>query len=385
MKFRLVFTVGALCTFMAGAFAQTSTYVTYKYAKVDYPGAASTSANAINKSNVIVGTYSDAAGNSHGFKHASGKYTTIDVPNSSSTEALGINDFGDIVGSYVLKSDPSFQNHGFLLHNGTFSTVDYPGSPGGTVATGINNSGAIVGNFGNSRGFIHQNGAFRAIDGPVAPGTTPYTQLYGINNLGQVAGDIEWVDAFRGIWGPSTGSDFDFLSAQLVPDNQVNGINGRGDIVGCTGLSSFIAFHVESSEASESTEKFPSLEILPNPIDPTDSCVNGINYARVIVGIAGFQGNSHGFMAIPALTLNVTAPVNGSTHSNPVHVAASASGLNPISQIQVWVNSKEIYHVSGGSVSAYIKLPVGSNERMVIQALDSKGVIAKVVDKVTVK
>jgi hypothetical protein len=113
--------------------------------------------------------------------------------------------------------------------------------------------------------------------------------------------------------------------------------------------------------------------------------VNGINYARVIVGIAGFQGNSHGFMGIPALTLNVTAPVNGSTHSNPVHVAASASGLNPISQIQVWVNSKEIYHVSGGSVSAYIKLPVGSNERMVIQALDSKGVIAKVVDKVTVK
>jgi hypothetical protein len=89
-------------------------------------------------------------------------------------------------------------------------------------------------------------------------------------------------------------------------------------------------------------------------------------------------------MGVPVLTLNVTSPANQSTHTNPVHVAASASGVNPISQIQVWVNSKEVYHVSGGTLNAYINLPAGSSERFVVQAVDSKGVIAKVVDSITV-
>jgi hypothetical protein len=59
--------------------------------------------------------------------------------------------------------------------------------------------------------------------------------------------------------------------------------------------------------------------------------------------------------------------------------------VNPISQIQVWVNSKEVYHVNSGTLNAYITLPVGNNERFVVQAVDSKGTIAKVVDSITVK
>ncbi|MGH9515271.1 MAG: Ig-like domain-containing protein [Terriglobales bacterium] len=89
-------------------------------------------------------------------------------------------------------------------------------------------------------------------------------------------------------------------------------------------------------------------------------------------------------MAVPALTLNVTSPANNSTHTNPVHVAATASGVNPISQMQVWVNYKEVYHVTGRTLNANIQLPVGNNERFVVQAVDSKGVIAKVVDSITV-
>lgn len=90
-------------------------------------------------------------------------------------------------------------------------------------------------------------------------------------------------------------------------------------------------------------------------------------------------------MGVPALTLNVTSPVNHGTYSNPVHVAASASGVNSISQIQVWVNSKEVYHVSGSSLTANLTLEVGNNERFVVQAIDSKGMVAKVVESVTVK
>jgi hypothetical protein len=106
-------------------------------------------------------------------------------------------------------------------------------------------------------------------------------------------------------------------------------------------------------------------------------CPSAINYSRVIVGGA--------YLAVPVLTLNVTSPANHSTHTNPVHVAATASGVNSISQTQVWVNSKEVYHVSGGTLNANITLPVGNNERFVVQAVDSKGKIAKVVDSITVK
>jgi hypothetical protein len=62
-----------------------------------------------------------------------------------------------------------------------------------------------------------------------------------------------------------------------------------------------------------------------------------------------------------------------------------ASDPNPISQIEVWVNYKEVFHVSGGTLNADVTLPVGSDERFVVQAVDSKGNIAKVIDSITVK
>ncbi len=80
----------------------------------------------------------------------------------------------------------------------------------------------------------------------------------------------------------------------------------------------------------------------------------------------------------------MTSPVDHSSNTNPVHVAATASGVNPISQIQVWVNYKQIYRASGGTLNANITFPVGTNERLVIQAVDSKGVAAKVVETINV-
>jgi hypothetical protein len=98
----------------------------------------------------------------------------------------------------------------------------------------------------------------------------------------------------------------------------------------------------------------------------------------IITGQTGGAGST-------SITLKVTSPINNSTVTNPVHIAATASGPNPISQIQVWVNFKEVFHVSGGSLNTNVTLPVGSNERFVVQAVDSKGNIAKVVYSITVK
>jgi hypothetical protein len=43
-----------------------------------------------------------------------------------------------------------------------------------------------------------------------------------------------------------------------------------------------------------------------------------------------------------------------------------------------------VFHVAGASLNTNINLPVGTNERFVVQAVDSKGVTAKVVETITV-
>lgn len=360
----------AFILFVAGAFAQTSTAVAYKYATLSFPGSTSTTAIGINNHNAVVGTYSLGTTGSHGFLWQNGNFTTIDFPGAMITVANAINDNGDIVGSYQIVQN---QVHGFLRHNGVYSSIDFPGQSSGTAATGINNSGTIVGNYGNSQGFVLANGAYKTLDAPQLNSGEPIdTELTGISNLGWITGRVFTGDFWRGFW--YIGGEFDFLEAPFSLDNTVSDANGHGDIVGQASSTCFISFSVESGEGSESTERFPTLESL-NP--PSGVCPTGVNYARVIVG-----GN---YMGVPALTLNVTSPVNHGTYSNPVHFAASASGMNAISQIQVWVNFKEIFHVSGGSLSTNLTLPVGNNDRVVVQAIDSKGMTAKVVESVTVK
>jgi hypothetical protein len=84
------------------------------------------------------------------------------------------------------------------------------------------------------------------------------------------------------------------------------------------------------------------------------------------------------------LTIQVASPANRTNLTNPVHVAATAMGQNPVSSFEVWVNRQKIYSVNAGSLDADITVPVGTNERFVIKAVDATGVVAKVVDQINV-
>jgi len=119
------------------AFAQS-----YVLTGINFPGASFTSPIAINKLGVIVGAYQDSGGNSHGFSYSSGTSTSIDVPGAIHTEAWGINDLSQIVGWYI---NPDFTVDGFILSGGSFTTLDTGTEY--TIATGINNSGQVVGEF----------------------------------------------------------------------------------------------------------------------------------------------------------------------------------------------------------------------------------------------
>jgi len=354
---------------------QTYTSVAYKYANIKFPGALLTIANGINNGDVIVGSFFDSNSFVHGFIYRKGKYVQVDYPGSTETEILGINDNGALVGTYQVPGPLNF--HGFLWRNGSFTNIDAPQAQFGTRVFGINKAGIMVGSLDDTHGFIFKDDSFTIFDAPSPSGAQASTQLNGISNLGWVSGQVLSGGNWRGFWFKA--GDLDFLEKQGATDNQVTGMNGRGDIVGChDATSGFVSFHVETGEAHESGETFPRQQNLA-------SCPSGINYARVVVGNYFRINQPAAFLAVPQLTLNVAGPRDHSLVSTPVQLLASASGINPIQEIQVWVNSRKVFFTKGPILNAKVALPTSANERVVLQAVDSKGTKAKVVLVLTVQ
>jgi hypothetical protein len=355
------------------AFAQTSVSVAYEYAPISFPGARVTNVAGINNSNVIVGFYYDSQDMVHGFTYKAGKYTAVNFPGATETQVLGINDGGDIVGMYQLPGNLNF--HGFLRHGAEFASIDDPSAAFGTIAFSINNAGTIVGNYDNGDGFVYQNGKFRTLDAPQLAGEPAQTQLNGISNLGWIVGQVYTGGIWRGFWVEN--GKLHYLEPAGQTDSEATGINGHSDIVGChdsrAGFVSFLAGNYPSASAA-----YP-------PEQSIVSCAVGINYARAIVGNYSTSSDSNGFLAVPALTLQVSNPPTTYFSTGSIHVVASASGNNAVRQMQVWVNGKKVYQVSGASLNANVAVPAGKNERFVVQAVDSKGVIAKVVKTITVE
>ena len=82
------------------------------------------------------------------------KFVSIDFPGASDTTATGINNSGVIVGSYTLNG----VIHGYKLVNGHFTTINFPGAVS-TQVNGINTNGDIAGTYfpaaiNTSHGFL---------------------------------------------------------------------------------------------------------------------------------------------------------------------------------------------------------------------------------------
>ncbi len=150
----------------------------------------------INGPGQIVGTIGFSRNVGGFLRNPNGSIIVIQPFAAPAAEATGINDSGQIVGYYT---DAANVNHGFLRNaDGTYISFDAPGAGGaenqGTVATTINNSGEISGHVadGNTvyHGFIRDSsGKFTEFDAPGA-GTTAFrgTLPVAINSSGEVVG-----------------------------------------------------------------------------------------------------------------------------------------------------------------------------------------------------
>jgi hypothetical protein len=198
-------------------------------------GAAQSWAYSINSRTDVAGTFTDAAGQSHGYvHHADGSIETIDFPGGNNTQGYGVNDRGTVIGVY---GDDSGAPHAYARIKGRFMNIDIPGGVA-TTPLSVNDSNEIVGQFEKTDGTVGY-GFVRAATGRVtlhqAPGSLPESTLFiSANNRGGVLG--AWVDA--------DGNDVNFLRKQAkyypigLPDSfgasftSAQTINDRNDIVG---------------------------------------------------------------------------------------------------------------------------------------------------------
>jgi hypothetical protein len=105
----------------------------------------------------------------HGFVFLAGHFLTLDLGNHMNTQALGINNADLVVGSFV---DAAGKTHGYVWRPGGFRQIDHPWAAGaeGTVINGLNNRNQIVGFYMDKAGKTHGFVA-RATNVPAQPMT----------------------------------------------------------------------------------------------------------------------------------------------------------------------------------------------------------------------
>ena len=105
---------------------------------VQYPGATSTTPDAINNVGLVVGYWFPVV---EGFRFNGSQFRLIVVPGSLLTMPRGVNNLQDVVGTAEV---PGNTYEGFLYSGGKFKILNFPGATS-TVPSGINDSRIVVG------------------------------------------------------------------------------------------------------------------------------------------------------------------------------------------------------------------------------------------------
>ncbi len=205
-----------------------------------HQGSIASNISGFNDHGVMVGTYSDTNGYSHGFVITNGAFSTLDSPVGFGTEVWGISEGGIIVGNFWQDSTDSSgkitqEEYLFTYYNGVFTNFLAPGtsvvvpntSTFGVAESyapyGVNDSGKIVGTVlsasgQTSQGFTAKDGAFNV--------QCQDCVFFGINNNGVVSGQSDN--------GPFEFDGVNFISTGYPSEVDVvgGGINNKGQLVG---------------------------------------------------------------------------------------------------------------------------------------------------------
>ena len=333
----------------------------YKVAQISPSGATSTYASALNKTSIVVGSFTVPSGATEGFSLKKGVYTTLVVPGSNNfTRANGINDAGEIAGDFYTSSDNAY--HGFLYKKGKFTQYDVQlgtvstsifsinndanfagsigsnGNPnqafiniGGNVtefygsgtmssfAYAINNSNDVVGDYYDSSNDPHC--FYRSASGTVSLINFPNSYLtacYGLNDAGVIAGfyvDPTGVHAFLDAAGVFTELPFYFAT----------GINNAGSVLGIytgPGAPNGVQYGLLATPA-----KFASYSSI-QMTGAQSTAIYGINDSKAMVGVYTSSGVTHGLLFAKKKITNIDDPSAqaGTTTAYGINTAGNIVG-----------------------------------------------------------
>lgn len=244
--------------------------------QVYFPGSQFTVPIKVNDAGQIVGLYLDPSGRQHGFLFSEGQYSAIDYPGAVSTEALAINNWPipAIAGDYT---DTAGRVHGFVVIAGQFLPVNASFATNLSV-TGVNDLGEMTGSYdlGTAQTF-----GFHGLAGLLSPLNFPNTStipittstlFHSLNNKGEIAGTakVQFPEFLRveAFW--EGGGNFQPLEAGLdgfLADNAL-GINDAGVLVGSfqdlVGVHSAIA--IPAQLLSGTPSKSSTQVLVPFPL-----------------------------------------------------------------------------------------------------------------------
>lgn len=251
-----------------------------KFTSIDVPGAINTNPHDINAEGDIVGTFTDAGNNMHGFVLANEIFNIIDFPGSTMTHIYGLNSRVDVVGEY---RDVANKWHGFLLHDGAFTSIDFPGATS-TTAWDITAKRMIAGSYNDADGKTHafllnKHGEFTELDSAF---------VHGVNSSGTAVGC--WTDA-AGTMHSLIVRDGEHITNDF-PNSKMSmnwKINENGWMVGYY----VDAANITHGYQSKSNRKFATIDFPGATL--TDA--HGINDSMEIVGRYRDAANKiHGFL-----------------------------------------------------------------------------------------
>jgi probable HAF family extracellular repeat protein len=149
------------------------------------PGGGYSGATGINNSGQIVGSSTNASGNTEAFLYSGGVMTGLGIlPGYTDSTATAINDKGQVVG---YATDSSRNTQAFLYSDGVMTGLGFLPGSSSSSAYAINDKGQIVGNSGPNGGFLYSNGQMYDLNSLLV-NSPESVWAAGINDSGQIIG-----------------------------------------------------------------------------------------------------------------------------------------------------------------------------------------------------
>jgi uncharacterized membrane protein len=291
-------------------------------------------ASYINNNGIVAGmTYGEPA-LSIGFLYIDENFTFVDM-----APLYGINNHGDAAGA-------TRNGKAIIYHDGSYTELPLPEGWTWAQASGINDSGAVVGDGGpdssseNNRGFLYENGAYTIIK---PPGNWKFIRGVLINNNGDIAGMGD--EIYDPEWGNYTTKGFLYHNGEytiLLPPSGFSisaiwDISDNGTVVG-TGFN-----YVDPNYPFKSGFLYSGGAYkLIAPPGCTGAEALGINNRGDVVGLV--EGTTRGFVYC------------GGTYQEIIPPGYEGAGAYSINDSGVIVGSCR-ENAYAGSFSGYIATP----------------------------